>query len=324
MKVVITGGTGFIGRALSSELRREGHELVLLTRDPKRAAAREPRPGPGLEYAAWDPYDGSSYRAHLEGADAVVHLAGEGVFDQRWSEERKAELRASRVDVTAELARALAGATAKPRVFVSGSAVGIYGQRKDDHVSDESDAAGDDFLAVLAVAWEKAADPARSAGLRVAHPRIGIVLEEGGGALARLLPPFRLGLGGPLGDGRQWFSWIHLHDAVAALRFALTDERVEGPFNVTAPEPVTMNDLARGLGKALRRPALARVPAFALKLALGEGVAETLLTGQRAVPRRLQGLGFAFRYSRLDDALQAIVGAPAAGRDAAREAPRAS
>jgi uncharacterized protein (TIGR01777 family) len=238
----------------------------------------------------------------LESTDAIVHLAGEPIAEGRWTKTRLQLMRESRVQSTERIARALEQASRRPRVFVSGSAVGIYGMRLDDRELDESARAGDDVLAEIAVAWESAADRARQAGVRVVHPRIGIVLGRGGGALAKMAKPFRYFLGGPIGNGRQWVSWIHLQDAVRALIFALDSSVLTGPVNVVAPEPVTMDALARAIAGQLNRPAALRVPAFALRVALGRGLAQALLTGQRALPRKLVDSGFVFDFPRVEQA----------------------
>ena len=241
----------------------------------------------------------------VERADAVVHLAGEPVADARWTPERLERIRSSRVDTTSRLAHAIASASRKPRVFVSASAIGLYGMRRDDVLCDEETAPGDDVLALLCVAWEAAAGPAKDAGVRVVHPRIGVVLGPGG-ALAKMAGVYRWFVGGPVGDGRQWISWIHVDDAVGALLLLLDTETLSGAVNLVAPAPVTMNELARAMGRALGRPSSMRVPAFALRLAFGEGLAELLLTGQRVAPRRLEEAGFAFAFSRLDEALAGL------------------
>ncbi len=281
-RILLTGGTGFIGQALSAALRARGDTVIVVSRR-----------GP----VTWD-----GIEEEVAAADAIVHLAGEPMADARWTPERLELIRTSRVDTTRRLAQAL---VARPhaRVFVSGSAVGIYGMRKDDVVCDESTPPGDDVLARIVVEWEAAADPARQAGVRVVHPRVGIVLGQGG-ALAKMRRPFELFTGGPLGSGKQWLSWIHVSDVVRALVFALDRESLEGPVNLVAPEPATMNDFARALGKALGRPSLFRVPALALKTLLGEGVAELLLTGQRVKPAALLAEGFAFEFPRLGEALK--------------------
>jgi uncharacterized protein (TIGR01777 family) len=259
--------------------------------------SRRPSTG-GLQTVSWEE------AGHEAGSsDAVIHLAGEPIADARWTPERLERIRSSRVATTDRLARAIAGAARKPRVFVSASAVGIYGMRRDDVVCDEeTPAAEGDILGRMCVAWEAAAAPAREAGVRVVHPRIGIVLGRGG-ALAKMEGPFRWFVGGPVGDGTQWLSWIHVRDVVRALLFLVDQEALSGPVNLVAPAPATMNDFARALGRALGRPSVFRVPPVALRLAMGDGVAELLLTGQRVAPRRLQAAGFAFEHPTLDGAL---------------------
>ncbi|HEX8791252.1 MAG TPA: TIGR01777 family oxidoreductase [Polyangiaceae bacterium] len=285
MRVLLTGGTGFIGTHLARALQARGDEVAVVSRR-----------GP----VGWDQVE-----ARVATVDAVVHLAGEPIADARWTPERLERIRASRVDTTERLARAIASAGSKPRVFVSGSAVGVYGMRRDDVVCDESTSPGDDVLAGIVVAWEAAAAPARSAGVRVVHPRTGVVLGPGG-ALSRMVGPYRWFVGGPIGSGKQWVSWVHLHDVVSALMFMI-DRDIQGPANVVAPKPVTMEQLSSAIGRALHRPSLLRVPGFALKAALGSGVAEVLLTGQRAVPAALQAAGFSFAYPRIDEALRDLL-----------------
>jgi uncharacterized protein (TIGR01777 family) len=286
MRILVTGATGFIGRALLAVLAERGDEAVVVSR-----RAREPAVG-------WD-----ALETEVARADAVVHLAGEPIADARWTPERLERIRASRVETTRRIADAISRATVKPRVFVSGSAVGIYGMRIDGEVLDEDSPAGDDVLARIVVEWERAADAARSAGVRVVHPRIGIVLGREGGALLKMAAPFRWFVGGPIGSGAQWVSWVHVRDVVRALILAMDSDALEGPVNVVSPEPVTMGDLARTLGHALHRPSFFRVPPFALRLVLGEGLAQVLLTGQRAAPHKLLGAGFKFDFPRLEQAL---------------------
>jgi uncharacterized protein (TIGR01777 family) len=284
-RVLITGGTGFIGRALVDLLRERGDEPVVVSR-----RAEPPAVG-------WD-----AVEQEVDRADAVVHLAGEPIAEGRWTAERLACIRATRVESTERIARAIEQASRKPKVLVSGSAVGVYGMRDDDTELDESALPADDILASIVVAWEKAADAARSAGVRVVHPRTGVVLGRGGGALTKMAAPFKWFVGGPLGSGRQWVSWVHLHDAVRALLFVIDRETLVGPVNVVAPTPVTMDALAHGIGHAIHRPAALRAPAFALKLALGSGLAQMLLTGQRVVPRKLLDSGFVFEFPRVEGA----------------------
>jgi uncharacterized protein (TIGR01777 family) len=297
VRVVVTGGTGFIGRPLVAALVSRGDDVCVLTRDPARATAALPS---GVRAEAWSADRAWSER--VREADAVVHLAGEGVADSRWTQERLAKIRSSRVETTEALADVIARSPRKP-AWVSGSAVGIYGTRKDDGVVDEQGAAGDDVLAAVCVAWEGATRAAREAGARVAIARTGIVLGKDGGALAKMLPAFKAFAGGPLGEGGQWLSWIHVEDAVRGLLFAIDTADLSGPFNLTAPKPVTMNQFAKELARAVRRPCVMRVPGVALKIALGEGLATALLTGQRAVPAKLERSGFGFRFEELGQAL---------------------
>jgi uncharacterized protein (TIGR01777 family) len=301
LRIVVTGGTGFIGRSLVGALVSRGDQVSVITRDPDRARPQLPAQVPAV---AWSAHE--AWAKSVGASDAVVHLAGEGVADGRWTDERLARIRASRVDSTVALASVIARASRKP-AWVSGSAVGIYGTRKDDEVLDEQAPAASDVLAQVCIEWEAATAPARRAGARVAIARTGIVLGRGGGALAKMLPAFKAFAGGPLGDGGQWLSWIHIEDAVRGLLFAIDAADFDGPFNLTAPKPVTMNDFAHALASAVRRPCLMRVPGVALKIALGDGLAETLLTGQRAVPARLERAGFAFRFEGIGDALVDLV-----------------
>ena len=286
MIVAITGASGFIGSALAASLRAEGHAV----RTIGRGAQSDVR---------WDPEHGALPDDALDGIDAVVNLAGERI-DQRWNAERKRALRESRVRGTGLIAAA--AARAKPQVLVSGSAMGIYGSRGDEWL-DESSLTGDDFLAGIARAWEGATVPAQDAGVRVVLARTGLVLHPGGGALAKMLPPFRAGLGGPVGDGKQYMSWISRTDAVRALRFAIDTVSLAGPVNVVGPEPVTNADFSHALGRALHRPSVVPVPAFALRLAFGEMAEATVLASQRIRPRRLLEAGFTFAHTTLDAAL---------------------
>ena len=306
LTVGVTGASGFIGGALCGALAARGDAVRRLVRG--RAA------GPGE--VAWDPARGVLDPGALEGLDAVVHLSGAGLGDRRWTAARRRELVESRVRSTGTLARAIAACRRPPRVLLSASAVGWYGNRGDEPL-DESSAPGRGFLAELAQAWEAAASPAAAAGVRVAHPRAGLVLARGAGVLGELERPFRLGLGGPLAGGRAWWSWIALDDLVAALLLALADERLHGPFNAVAPEPVRQGEFARALGRALRRPAWAPAPAFALRLLLGgERATELLLASQRARPAALLAAGFRFREPALVPCLERLYArapAPRAG-----------
>lgn len=291
MIVAITGATGFIGSALADTLAREGHTIRRLTRAPR-----------GPDDFAFDPARRLLDPQALEGTDAVVHFAGEPIA-QRWTGRAVRRIRESRVEGTRLVAETIAALQRKPRVLVSGSAIGIYGDRGDE-VLTEASAPGGDFLGELAQAWERAAEPARGAGVRVAHPRTGIVLDRRGGAIARMLLPFRLGLGGRIGHGRQWWSWISLRDAVAALRFAVENDRLEGPFNLVGPAPATNREFTAALARVLRRPAVFPVPPLALRLVYRGMADATLLASQRAMPERLHGAGFAFRDRTLEAALR--------------------
>lgn len=291
-RVAVTGASGLIGSALVRRLRSEGSEVVRLVRRPPR----------GADEVEWDPAAGRIDAGALEGVDGVVHLAGENV-GTRWTEAKKRAIRESRVSSTSLLARALAGFGRKPRVMVSASAVGIYGERGDE-VLTEASLPGLGFLAGVVREWEAAAAPAAEAGIRVVHPRLGVVLSAAGGALAKLLPPFRLGGGGVVGSGRQWMSWLSRQDAVEILVFALREEGLSGPVNAVAGTS-TNQELTKTLAGVLNRPAFVPLPAFALKLALGEMADETLLASQRAEPRVLAERGFRFRHPTLEDTLRA-------------------
>ncbi|GAA4369883.1 TIGR01777 family oxidoreductase [Actinomadura sp. NPDC048032] len=295
MRVTVTGSSGLIGSALVQSLREDGHDVVRLVR-------REPsRP----DEARWSPADGCVDKESLEGADAVVHLAGAGVGDRPWTKAYKQKIRDSRLVGTRTLAEAIAAASPRPRVLVCGSAIGYYGDTG-DREADEDSPAGEGFLADVVRDWEAAAAPAREAGVRVVHPRTGVVLAREGGVLGRTLPLFRFGLGGDLGDGRQWTSWISLPDEVAALRF-LIDTEIAGPVNLTAPNPVTNDAYTKAVGRALHRPARLPVPKFALRAALGGFADEGPLVSQRVLPRRLLEAGFRFAHEDVDAAVAAVL-----------------
>lgn len=296
LRVAVTGSTGLIGSALTRALEAEGHRVVRVVRS---------RPAPGSGDVAWDPARGEIDAAGLEGLDAVVHLAGENV-GKPWTEAQKARIRDSRQQGTRTLARALAGLREPPRVLVSASATGYYGDRGDE-VLDESAGPGSGFLAEVCRTWEAEAQPARDAGIRVVHPRIGVVLSSRGGALERMLLPFRMGVGGRIGSGKQWMSWVELDDVVEAVRFAMRHEELEGAVNLVA-EPVTNEEFTKALGRVLGRPTVLHVPEFALRLAMGEMAEETVLSSQRAVPERLKRAGFRFRYPEIEGALRAVLG----------------
>ncbi|MFJ6751995.1 MULTISPECIES: TIGR01777 family oxidoreductase [unclassified Streptomyces] len=293
MRIAITGSTGLIGTELLRSLREEGHDVVRLVRRPPRAA----------DEVRWDPRRQEIDAAGLRGCEAVVHLAGAGVGDHRWTEAYKREIRDSRVQGTATLAAALASLDTPPRVFVCGSAIGYYGDTGDRR-TDESAPAGEGFLPDVCVDWEAAAEPARKAGIRTVFARTGLVVARSGGAWGRLFPIFRLGLGGRLGDGSQYWSFISLQDHIAALRHVLDTGSLTGPVNLTAPEPVTNREVTAVMGKVLHRPTLFPVPAAALRIALGE-FAGDVLGSQRVIPRQLLDSGFVFRHPRIMEAVRA-------------------
>ena len=296
MKVAITGASGFIGSRLATELKNRGDEVLALSRDPGRARERL-----GVEALGPDPETGTVPVDALSAVDAVVNLAGEPIA-QRWTAEAKKRIRASRVDRTQRLVAALHQADPGPRVLVSASAAGYYGDRGAEDL-DESAPPGDDFLASVCVDWERAAD---GAGVRVVKIRTGVVLDRAGGALKQMLPPFRAGLGGPIAGGRQYLPWISLADIVGIYLAAVSDEAWSGTVNGSAPAPVTNGEFARALGRALRRPAFIPVPALALKALFGE-MASVVTASQRMLPRRALELGYEFEHPGLDQALRAAL-----------------
>lgn len=298
LRVAISGAGGLVGSALAPFLTSGGHEVLRLVR----------RPAQGADEARWDPEARAPLDlSRLEGVDALVHLAGEPIAERRWNPARKARIESSRVAGTRRLAEALARLEARPSVLVCASAIGFYGDRGEEELDEESPP-GAGFLPEVCERWEEAAAPAREAGMRVVHARIGVVLSPRGGALARMLPPFRLGVGGPLGSGRQWMSWISLDDLIAALHRAIVDGNLEGPVNAVAPHPVRNRDFARALGRALGRPALTPVPAFAARALFGELADALLLASTRVLPRRLESTGFRFAHPHLDQALAHLLG----------------
>jgi uncharacterized protein len=298
MRIVIAGGSGFLGRALGDALARDGHEVVSLSR---RAAASSARP----RVVSWTP-DGTAgpWKSEIDGADAVVNLAGESIAARRWTGAQKRRILDSRVLATRSLVTAINRATTPPGVLVSGSAVGYYGSLGDELASEDRPA-GSDFLARVCTQWEAEAR-ATEARTRLACIRTGLVLDRHGGALPKMLPPFWFGMGGPVGSGRQYWPWIHRSDWISLVRWTIVSSPASGPLNASAPGPVTNADFARALGRALHRPAFMPAPAFAMKPAFGEMADALLLSGQRAVPTRAEQLGFTFRYPQLDDALRAI------------------
>lgn len=303
MKVTLTGATGMLGRAVAEELLARGDEVTVLSRDAGKASAAFGGRVRALEWK--DPKTDAPPREALAGQGGVIHLLGESVA-QRWSDEAKTEIRDSRVLSTRNLVAALKGADPRPAVLVSQSASGLYGPRGDEKVV-ESEPPGDDFLARVCVDWEGEARGAEELGMRVALTRTGVVLSESGGALEKMLPPFKAGVGGPVAGGRQYMPWIHADDVVGALVFALDTGAAEGPLNLSAPSPVTNRELSKTLGRVLRRPAVAPVPAIAMKVLYGE-MAQIVTTGVRMVPARLEKLGYGFRQADLEQALRSATG----------------
>lgn len=297
MKVLVTGSSGLIGSALLPFLTTGGHEVVRLVRAAPRSDAE----------ILWDPAEGRIDARSLEGLDAAVHLAGENISSGRWTATRKARIRSSRVDGTRLLASTLAGLDRPPRAFVSASAIGYYGDRGDEEL-DEQSAPGAGFLAAVCKEWEEAVRPAADAGTRVVRLRFGVILSPSGGALQKMLPPFRLGLGGVIGNGRQYMSWLALDDAVGIVHHALIDGSLSGAVNAVAPHPLTNRDFTKILGRVLSRPTLFPVPAFAARLTFGEMADELLLASTRVVPRKLEESNYRFRFAELEPALRHLLG----------------
>lgn len=307
MRVLITGGTGLIGRALSTDLASDGHEVIVLGRSPERAT---PLPA-GVRAQRWDARTTDGWGHLADGADAIVNLAGANIagerfFPSRWTDERKRIIRDSRVDAGRAVVQAVAQADRKPDVVVQISGVGYYGPRGDEPVAEDAQA-GDGFAARLAAdEWEPSTEPVEGMGVRRVIIRSGPVLDADEGSLPRMLLPFRLFVGGPMGSGKQWFSWIHIQDQIRAIRFLMEHHGASGAFNVVAPEPVTNAQFGRTIGRVLGRPYYMPLPGFALKLAFGE-VTDVLITGQRAVPRRLLNLGFEFGFPTAEAALRDLL-----------------
>ena len=293
MKVVVSGSSGLVGSALVPHLREEGHEVLRLVRGPATVAGE----------ISWDPKAWKLDPAALEGCDAVIHLAGASIAEGRWTAARKELIRQSRVDSTRFLAQTLAALAKPPEVLISASAIGFYGDRGEEEL-DEKSPVGFGFLAEVCRQWEAAAEPAAKAGIRVVHPRLGMVLDGSGGALGRMLLPFRMGLGGALGSGKQWVSFIHLEDVVHILSLALRQQDWAGPLNVVAPTPVRQRDFAAALAGELHRPALLWTPGFLLEALLGEMAEELLLASTRVLPRCLLAAQYPFRSPNLESALQ--------------------
>jgi len=302
MKIVLAGATGFIGKRLIERLVQARHQVIVLTRSAAKAAKSLPD---GVHALNWDSKTPGDWSKSLEDSDAVINLVGESIGAKRWSLKQKNILRDSRIDSTRVIVEAIRRCLKKPRVFVNASAVGYYGNVPDGEV-DESHPPADDFLGKLCAEWEAEAFKAKEFGLRVVCPRIGIVLGGGGGALEQMLLPFKLFVGGPLGSGRQWFPWIHRDDLIEIIIFALQNGNISGAVNAVSPLPVTMKEFCKTLGEVLKRPSWARVPAWILKIILGE-FAVSVVSGAKAVPTKLMETNYTFRFSNLESALRDIL-----------------
>lgn len=305
-RVIVTGGSGLIGRALVAELAGAGYEVVVLTREPRGVKGLPA----GARAVGWDAQTADGWGEEADGALALVNLAGESIADGRWTADKKRRILDSRVHSTRAVVQAVSRAEVKPRVLVQGSAVGYYGGvsvGRDCPPLSEDAPPGDDFLADVVVRWEEASEPVEGLGVRRALARTGLVLDDEGGALPKMALPFKLFVGGPVAGGDQWVPWIHLADEVGALRFLIETPTASGPFNLAAPSPVTNGELSKAIASVLHRPALLPAPAFALKTLLGE-MADVLLEGQRAVPTALEAAGFEFEYPRLRPALEDLLG----------------
>jgi uncharacterized protein (TIGR01777 family) len=300
MKLIVTGASGFIGTALCRQLLQQGHVLALFTRGSPRDSASGVR-----RWLHWTPGTLRDWDAELDGADGVINLAGEPIADKNWSAVQRRRLEKSRVDSTHVLVQACAKAKRKPKFLINASAVGYYGPHGDEIISEEAPP-GTDFLSLLCRNWEEEAIKAEELGLRVVRLRTGIVLGPGGGALSKIVPQFKWFVGGPLGSGKQWMSWIQLEDLVRLIMHIINDPQARGPFNATAPNPVQNKQFSRVLGSVLHRPSWLPTPSFALRIGFGE-MADILLTGQRVVPAAAQKLGFEFRYPELRQALEACM-----------------
>ena len=300
MKILVSGSTGFIGSALLPSLTSAGHHITRLIR------SGTPKLGGTSPAITWNPDLEELNPSSLEGFDAVIHLAGENIAGGRWNPRRKSSIRESRTKGTRLLSQALGGLGHPPKVFISASAIGYYGNRGDERLNEKSPP-GEDFLAVVCQEWEQATVVAAKAGIRIVNPRIGMVLSPKGGALAKLLTPFRLGVGGVVGDGNQYMSWIELDDLVGVFQHALASHQLQGPVNAVSPNPVTNREFTKTLGRVLGRPTIFPLPAFAAKLALGEMAEALLLSSQRVEPQRLLETNYVFRFLQLERALEALL-----------------
>ena len=297
MKILVSGSHGLVGKALINSLTTDGHEVLKLVRNARAFGA------PEIE---WHPNQGQIDAAHLEGFDVVVHLAGESIASGRWTDSKKRAIRESRVKGTTLLREVLAQLSRPPSVFLSASAIGYYGNRGDELLTEQS-APGEDFLSSVCIEWENATKPAIEKGIRTIHTRFGVILDPEGGALTQMLTPFRMGIGGRVGSGKQWMSWIALEDVVNGLKFLIADKAVNGPVNFVAPNPVTNAEFTKTLGRVLSRPTLFPVPAFGARLAFGELADALLLSSQRVDPGVLQDKGFLFSWPTLEPALRHLL-----------------
>jgi uncharacterized protein len=302
MKIAIVGATGFVGSRLVEQLQTQGHQVKILTRNPGRATSRFPQ----AEVVGYTPLQSGEWQKSISGCDAVVNLAGEPIAEKRWTPVQKQTILDSRKLGTQKIVEAISQAEVKPQVLINASAIGYYGTSETAKF-DETSPPGADFLAEVCTAWETAAQAVTASGIRLVILRMGIVLGENGGALGKMLAPFSAFVGGPIGSGKQWFSWIHRDDVVKLIITAITDSQMQGVYNATAPNPVTMQDFAHTLGNVMSRPSWLPVPNFALEAMLGEG-AIVVLQGQQVIPTHTLAQGFSFQYPQLQPALKAILG----------------
>lgn len=301
MKIILIGATGFIGQQLVKQLTSKKHHLTIVSRNKSKAEKIFPN---HRDFAVWDGRDPKALTDIINGSDAVINLAGESIAGGRWTDKRKQQILSSRIQSTQAVVNAINEADKKPKVLIQPSAVGYYGA-DNTRTFDENANAGKGFLADVTVQWEQAAKDLDKS-VRLVFLRTGVVLDRNGGALPQMVMPFKYGIGGHIGSGNQWFSWIHIDDEVRAIEFLLENEKTSGAYNLTAPEPVTMKMFAKSIGKTLKRPSWLHVPAFAIKLLMGQMGEEMILSGQRVIPKKLQDEGFDFRYKQVDDALRNI------------------
>lgn len=311
MKVIVSGGTGFVGTYLTRALLQRGDSVVIVSRNPEKSARRTNRQFPGIpagivsEKLSFTGWDERSLATAVSSADAIVNLAGSNLFEKRWNDKVRQEIISSRVDATASIVQAIQSAERKPEVFVSASAVGYYGNRGEEKLTEQS-TPGRDFLAEVCKVWEEEAEKCAGSGVRLVIPRIGIVQQTDNGALQKMLLPFRLGIGGPLGNGRQYYPWIHMDDTVGLLLFALDRKDISGALNVVAPDPSTMRDFATALGMVMKRPSFFEVPEFALRIAVGES-ASAIVASHRVIPQKALDAGYEFRFPDVRRALSNIL-----------------